>query len=152
MATTDSGHSRGRRGIASRAAHWSAEHRKTAIFGFIAFAIVAFMAGQSIGTNQLTDLDQFTGETHRAEQARDDAGLRPVEEVVLVQSDELTIVHEADREGQWIRLKVCPADDCQWAFYDRSRNRSATWCDMKVCGNRHKVREYRERRLRGATQ
>ena len=61
----------------------------------------------------------------------------------------LTIVHEADREGQWTRLKVCPADDCQWAFYDKSRNRSATWCDMKVCGNRHKVREYRERRLRG---
>ena len=63
----------------------------------------------------------------------------------------LTIVHEADRDGHWIRLKVCPADDCQWAFYDRSRNRSATWCDMKVCGNRHKVREYRERRLRGSS-
>jgi predicted RNA-binding Zn ribbon-like protein len=60
----------------------------------------------------------------------------------------LTIAHEADRDGQWIRLKVCPADDCQFAFYDRSRNRSATWCDMKVCGNRHKVREYRERRLK----
>jgi predicted RNA-binding Zn ribbon-like protein len=60
----------------------------------------------------------------------------------------LAIAHEADREGQWARLKICPADDCQWAFYDRSRNRSATWCDMKVCGNRHKVREYRERRLR----
>ena len=36
-------------------------------------------------------------------------------------------------------LKVCPADDCQWAFYDQSRNRSAIWCDMEVCGNRHKV-------------
>lgn len=60
----------------------------------------------------------------------------------------LTLAHEADREGQWVRLKICPADDCQWAFYDQSRNRSATWCDMKVCGNRHKVREYRERRLR----
>lgn len=60
----------------------------------------------------------------------------------------LTIAHEADREGRWIRLKICPADDCQWAFYDQSRNRSATWCDMKVCGNRHKVREYRERRLK----
>jgi predicted RNA-binding Zn ribbon-like protein len=60
----------------------------------------------------------------------------------------LTIVHDADRAGQWTRLKVCPADDCQWAFYDQSRNRSATWCDMKVCGNRHKVREYRERRLK----
>src|SRR3954453_2228720 len=64
----------------------------------------------------------------------------------------LTIVHESDREGQWIRLKVCPADDCQWAFYDPSRNRSATWCSMKVCGNRHKVREFRERRQRGAAR
>ncbi len=64
----------------------------------------------------------------------------------------LTIVHEADRQGEWIRMKVCPADDCQWAFYDRSRNRSATWCDMKVCGNRAKVREYRERRLRGPSR
>lgn len=62
----------------------------------------------------------------------------------------LTIAHEADREGQWTRLKVCPADDCQVAFYDLSRNRSATWCDMKVCGNRHKVREYRERRLKAS--
>lgn len=60
----------------------------------------------------------------------------------------LTIAHEADRQGQWARLKICPADDCQWAFYDQSRNRSATWCSMKVCGNRHKVREYRERRLK----
>ena len=57
---------------------------------------------------------------------------------------------EADRRGEWTRLKICPADDCQWAFYDRSRNRSATWCDMKVCGNRHKVREYRERRLKSS--
>jgi predicted RNA-binding Zn ribbon-like protein len=62
----------------------------------------------------------------------------------------LTIAHEADRAGQWVRLKICPADDCQWAFYDQSRNRSATWCDMKVCGNRHKVREYRERRLKAS--
>jgi predicted RNA-binding Zn ribbon-like protein len=49
-------------------------------------------------------------------------------------------------DGTWKRLKVCPADDCQWAFYDTSRNRSAVWCDMAVCGNRHKVRTFRERR------
>src|SRR4051812_49549687 len=60
----------------------------------------------------------------------------------------LTIAHEAEHDGTWQRLKICPADDCQWAFYDKSRNRSAVWCDMRVCGNRHKVREYRERRLR----
>jgi predicted RNA-binding Zn ribbon-like protein len=58
----------------------------------------------------------------------------------------LAIVARAQQEGTWERLKVCPADDCQWAFYDRSRNRSAVWCDMRSCGNRAKVRSYRERR------
>lgn len=62
----------------------------------------------------------------------------------------LAIIHHADRAGDFARLKVCPADDCQWAFFDKSRNRSAVWCDMKVCGNRHKVREYRERTLERA--
>jgi predicted RNA-binding Zn ribbon-like protein len=58
----------------------------------------------------------------------------------------LAIVAQAQQEGTWERLKVCPADDCQWAFYDKSRNRSAVWCDMRSCGNRAKVRSYRERR------
>jgi predicted RNA-binding Zn ribbon-like protein len=57
----------------------------------------------------------------------------------------LVTIADAQRDGTWSRLKACPADDCQYAFYDRSRNRSAVWCDMKVCGNRHKVRSFRER-------
>jgi predicted RNA-binding Zn ribbon-like protein len=61
----------------------------------------------------------------------------------------LTRVHSAMADGGWERLKVCPADDCLWAFYDRSRNRSRRWCDMEICGNRAKVRGYRERRSRG---
>ena len=60
----------------------------------------------------------------------------------------LAIVAAAQDEGAWPRLKACLADDCQWAFYDLSRNRSAVWCDMKVCGNRQKVRSYRERHHR----
>ena len=79
------------KGFAARAAHWSAEHRKAAIFGWLAFVVVAFFIGQQIGPNQLTDLDQFTGESKRAEQALDDSGLRPISEVVLVQSDTLTL-------------------------------------------------------------
>jgi predicted RNA-binding Zn ribbon-like protein len=58
----------------------------------------------------------------------------------------LARVADAMRDGTWVRLKVCPADDCQVAFYDTSRNRSAVWCEMKVCGNREKVRSYRRRR------
>ena len=43
------------------------------------------------------------------------------------------------------RVKICPADDCRWAFYDTSRNRSRQWCSMEVCGNRAKARAHRER-------
>ena len=58
-------------------------------------------------------------------------------------------VAEAARDGSWQRVKACRADDCQWAFYDRSRNRSGVWCDMAVCGNRAKVRAYRQRGAQG---
>lgn len=47
--------------------------------------------------------------------------------------------------GDWDRVKICPADDCRWAFFDHSRNRSRTWCSMRVCGNRTKARNWRER-------
>ncbi len=57
---------------------------------------------------------------------------------------------DARRDGSWQRVKACRADDCQWAFYDRSRNRSGVWCDMAVCGNRQKVRAYRARAPRPA--
>jgi predicted RNA-binding Zn ribbon-like protein len=48
-------------------------------------------------------------------------------------------------DGSWARLKTCADPGCEWAFYDRSRNRSGQWCDMAVCGSRHKVRAYRSR-------
>ncbi len=56
------------------------------------------------------------------------------------------VVATAMIEGTWPRMKACRRDVCQWAFYDRSRNRSSTWCHMSVCGNRTKTRAYRERR------
>ena len=56
----------------------------------------------------------------------------------------LSIVHDSMNDGTWRRLKACPADDCRWAFYDHSRNRSGTWCEMGKCGNRAKARRYRE--------
>jgi predicted RNA-binding Zn ribbon-like protein len=58
----------------------------------------------------------------------------------------LAVIARADAEGSWERMKICPADDCLWAFYDFSRNHSRTWCDMSVCGNRAKARTYRDRR------
>jgi CGNR zinc finger protein/putative stress-induced transcription regulator len=48
--------------------------------------------------------------------------------------------------GDWSRVKLCAAPDCRWAFHDTSRSGRGRWCDMNICGNRHKTRVYRERR------
>ena len=58
----------------------------------------------------------------------------------------LAVVATAVRDGSWQRLKACR--NCRWAFYDYSRNRSATWCSMQICGNRLKTRTYRHRSRR----
>jgi predicted RNA-binding Zn ribbon-like protein len=56
----------------------------------------------------------------------------------------LGILHEAQLTGQWSRLKGCRR--CGYAFFDRSKNRSAAWCAMAICGNRTKNRAYYRRR------
>lgn len=42
------------------------------------------------------------------------------------------------------RVRTCADPDCAWLFLDTTRNRTRRWCDMKVCGNRDKVRRFRE--------
>jgi len=56
----------------------------------------------------------------------------------------LGILHEAQLTGDWSRLKGCR--QCGYAFFDRSKNRSAAWCAMSICGNRKKNRAYYRRR------
>lgn len=58
----------------------------------------------------------------------------------------LLIVHGAQEDGSWSRLKVCANPECQWAFFDRSRNQQGSWCEMATCGNRLKNRQLRARR------
>jgi predicted RNA-binding Zn ribbon-like protein len=64
--------------------------------------------------------------------------------------DVVRTVAEAMLDGTWERLKACP--NCSWCFYDYSPNRSASWCSMKICGNRKKTREYRRRRASSTTR
>jgi predicted RNA-binding Zn ribbon-like protein len=56
----------------------------------------------------------------------------------------LAALHAAALDGTLERLKTC--EQCGWAFYDRSRNRSSRWCSMRICGARSKRRAYRRRR------
>ena len=78
-----------KRNIAARAAHWSAAHRKIAIFGWIAFVAVSVVLGGAIGTKQLTDAEAGAGDSGRAALALEKADLTPSDEMVMVQSGEL---------------------------------------------------------------
>ncbi len=49
-------------------------------------------------------------------------------------------------DGSWQRLRECGDEHCTTVFYDRSKNRSSKWCSMSSCGNRNKVRTFRQRR------
>jgi predicted RNA-binding Zn ribbon-like protein len=58
----------------------------------------------------------------------------------------MAIVAAAVEHGRWERLKACPREECEWAFFDRSKNRSGRWCSMEACGNVEKAKAFRERR------
>jgi predicted RNA-binding Zn ribbon-like protein len=62
----------------------------------------------------------------------------------------VALVVEAIAHNTWMRLKACP--DCQWVFYDHTKNRNKVWCLMtasgpqgRSCGSISKVRSFRER-------
>jgi predicted RNA-binding Zn ribbon-like protein len=60
----------------------------------------------------------------------------------------LATAYLAMLDGSWARLKCCRNSGCRWAFYDYSKNRSASWCSMQLCGNRTKTAAYRARQVR----
>ena len=77
------------RNIAARAGRWSARHRKTAVFGWLLFIVVAFMAGQNLGTKTLTQEQSGVGESGQAAQIVKDSYPDRIDESVLIQSKTL---------------------------------------------------------------
>jgi uncharacterized membrane protein YdfJ with MMPL/SSD domain len=76
--------------IAARAAQWSAAHRRLAIFGWLAFVVLAIAVGGAVGQRELTDAEAVSGESGRAEIALEESKLNPNSELVLIQSDSET--------------------------------------------------------------
>jgi CGNR zinc finger len=50
------------------------------------------------------------------------------------------------RDGTWRRIKRCHNPQCASTFYDRSKNNSGVWHDVKTCGNAANLRASRARR------
>jgi len=72
--------------LAARAGRWSARHRKTAVFGWLVFVVIAFMLGGAVGQNEIAEEDYGNGSSRVADHAIADANFRDsAEEQVLVQ-------------------------------------------------------------------
>ncbi|MFD7903928.1 MMPL family transporter [Kitasatospora sp. NPDC059747] len=70
---------------------WSARHRKTAVFGWLLFVVLAAVLGGMHGGTKVGRDESVPGEVSRAARILDDAGIKaPAGETVLVQSPELT--------------------------------------------------------------
>jgi predicted RNA-binding Zn ribbon-like protein len=50
------------------------------------------------------------------------------------------------------RVRRCADETCGRLFIDESRNRSRRWCDMASCGNRAKIRRFRQRKRGSRTK
>jgi putative drug exporter of the RND superfamily len=73
--------------LAARAGRWSAAHWKTATLAWLVFVVVAVVVGRAAGTVKLTDAEQGTGETAKAQAILASAGFdAPAGESVLVQN------------------------------------------------------------------
>lgn len=49
--------------------------------------------------------------------------------------------------GDFNLIRRCEHPECILWFYDRTKAHKRRWCSMALCGNRHKVAEFRRRKL-----
>src|ERR1700752_4739814 len=76
--------------LAARMGRWSAQHRKKAIWGWLAFVVVVVMLGGAVGTETQDAAQSGVGESGRASRTLDDAFPKHAVEQVLVQSQGAT--------------------------------------------------------------
>ncbi len=114
-------------------------------------ALRRLMLANNVGTDDAEATDELERAARHGDlgvhfERGEAVALRPGAEGVAGALARLLVpVAQAMADDSWRRVKACRAADCEWAFYDRSRNRSGVWCTMAVCGNRTKVRAYRAR-------
>ena len=81
--------------LAARMGRWSADHWKTATFGWLAFVLVAFGLGGMAGTKTIDPNTAGPGESGRMDRILDAGFKRPADESVLVQSRSLSATDPA---------------------------------------------------------
>jgi predicted RNA-binding Zn ribbon-like protein len=115
-------------------------------------------AGHELDADELAALNAVIGRTPvRARLERGGEGRYVLELTPVAESWEERAVRElAGSFGSVLRrapnrLKLCENPDCRRAFFDRTRSRTRRWCESGGCGNRLRVRRYRERARKSRT-
>ena len=80
-----------RRNLAARAGHWSATHRKLAIWGWLAFTLGVFVLGTAVGTKTLLPEETGVGESGRMDKLLGTEFETPASERVMIQSTTLVV-------------------------------------------------------------
>src|ERR671919_1461867 len=78
--------SRTKHNLAARMGRWSASHWKTAVFGWLAFVVVAFRLGDMVGVKNVDPNAAGPGESGRMNEILDAGFKQPAGETVLIQS------------------------------------------------------------------
>ncbi|WP_314172566.1 MMPL family transporter [Streptomyces winkii] len=72
-------------GLAARLGGWSTRHRRTAVFGWLLFVVLASVLGGLTGVAEMNESESMTGDSARAQRILEDAGIdAPAGEMVMV--------------------------------------------------------------------
>jgi RND superfamily putative drug exporter len=82
-------HAGSQRGIAARVGGWSARHKKSVLAGWLVFVVASVVIGGAVSTNKLTQADQYTGQSGRAEKTLEQRFPKPAQEEALISSPTL---------------------------------------------------------------
>src|SRR3954465_15115243 len=88
------------RNLAARLGHWSATHRRLAVFGWLGLVVVALALSAGVGLNTIPDEELGNGESRQGDQVLADSGFydRATEQVLVqARGDALTVRSPAFR-------------------------------------------------------
>jgi RND superfamily putative drug exporter len=132
------------KGIAARAGHWSATHRKKAIGIWVAFVVVSVIGGGSVGQRTLTDAESGVGESKAADLTHDKKGPKdPASESVLIRSNSQAATSPAfSATIHNVRQELQSSDDVAHVYpAKRSSDRHAALVNADLKGDPNKADE-----------
>jgi predicted RNA-binding Zn ribbon-like protein len=107
-----------------------------------ALDLAALNAALGAPTGRLVLRDADTAHPQLALEVETDDQLLPAFRIALSFANFL-------ESGERHRLKLCANPGCGFAFVDTSTNGTRRWCFMRYCGNRMKLRAFRQRQASG---